>query len=145
MPTRASLLTGLYNHQAGIGNMTTDQQQPGYRGHLLENTVTLAEVLKQTGYHTAMTGKWHVSNTISQPNSADQLKWLNHQSYHPAFSPLEQYPVNRGFEKFYGTLWGVVDFFDPFSLVYGTEAVKKVPKDYYHTDALNDSAAAFIR
>lgn len=144
-PTRASLLTGLYNHQAGIGNMTTDQNQAGYRGHLLENTVTLAEVLKQAGYHTGMTGKWHVSNTIIQPDPADQLKWLNHRSYYPAFSPLEQYPVNRGFEKFYGTLWGVVDFFDPFSLVHGNEPVKSVPKDYYHTDALNDSAAAFIR
>lgn len=144
-PTRASLLTGLNNHQAGIGNMTNDQNQPGYRGHLLQNTVTLAEVLKKAGYHTAMTGKWHVSNTITQPDPTEQLKWLNHQSYHPAFSPLAQYPVNRGFEKFYGTLWGVVDFFDPFSLVYGTEPVKSVPKNYYHTDALNDSAAAFIK
>ncbi len=144
-PTRASLLTGLYNQQAGIGNMTNDQQQPGYRGHILENTVTLAEVLKAAGYHTGMAGKWHVSNTITQPDPAEQLRWLNHQVSYPLFSPVEQYPTNRGFEKFYGTIWGVVDYFDPFSLVYGTEPVKTVPANYYHTDAINDSAAAFIK
>jgi len=144
-PTRASLLTGLYNHQAGIGNMSNDQNQPGYRGHLLENTVTLAEVLKSAGYHTGMVGKWHVSNTLVQPTPDAQLKWLNHQAVHPLFSPIDQYPVNRGFERFYGTLWGVVDYYDPFSLVYGTKPVTDLPKNYYHTDALNDSASSFIR
>ncbi len=144
-PTRASLLTGLYNQQAGIGEMTTDKHEPGYRGHLTRNAVTIAEVLKSAGYHTAMSGKWHVSNTPVQPSKQKQLNWLNHQSFHPYFSPVEQYPTNKGFEKFYGTIWGVVDYFDPFSLVYGTEAVKEVPDDYYHTDAINDSAAAFIR
>lgn len=143
-PSRASLLTGLYSHQAGIGQMTDDTHQPGYRGYLTENTVTLAEVLKQAGYHTAMTGKWHVSNTITQADPAEQLRWLNHKVDYPAFSPLEQYPVNRGFEKYFGTLWGVVDFFDPFSLVSGTTPVKTVPPGYYHTDALNDSAVAYI-
>jgi arylsulfatase len=119
-PTRASLLTGLYNQQAGIGEMTTDRNEPGYRGYLTENSVTLAEVLKNAGYHTAMTGKWHVSNTIEQPSKEAQLKWLNHQALHPYFSPVEQYPVNRGFEKYYGNIFGVVDYFDPFSLVNGS-------------------------
>ena len=59
-PTRASLLTGLYSHQAGIGWMTANQGLPGYRGQLNENCVTIAEVLGQAGYFTAMTGKWHV-------------------------------------------------------------------------------------
>lgn len=96
-PTRASLLTGLYNQQAGIGEMTTARAEAGYRGYLTENTVTLAEVLKDAGYHTGMSGKWHVSNTVEQPSPAAQLKWLNHQASHPYFSPIEQYPVNRGF------------------------------------------------
>lgn len=61
-PTRASLLTGLYSHQAGIGWMTDDQGLPGYRGHLNSNCVTIAEVLKRAGYFTAMTGKWHVGS-----------------------------------------------------------------------------------
>lgn len=144
-PSRAALLTGQYNHTAGIGEMTTQTDQPGYQGHLTENTVTLAEVLKTSGYQTAMVGKWHVSNTIVQSNADEQLKWLNHQTFHPLFSPIEQYPTRRGFDKYFGTIWGVVDFFDPFSLVNGEEAVQSVPVDYYHTDALNDTAVAYIK
>lgn len=144
-PTRASLLTGVYNQQAGIGQMTTDMNLPGYRGHITDNVVTLAEVLKDAGYRTAMTGKWHVSTTIQQADKEAQLKWLNHQASHPYFSPVDQYPVNRGFEKYYGNIFGVVNFFDPFSLVNGTQPVESVPQGYYHTDALNDSAAAYVR
>jgi arylsulfatase A-like enzyme len=144
-PTRASLLTGLYNQRAGIGNMTDKEDEPGYLGHLSENSITLAEVLKSAGYHTAMSGKWHVSNTIGQKDAKEQMKWLNHQSEHPEFSPLAQYPTNRGFEKFFGTIWGVIDYFDPFSLVSGTTPIKDVPKNYYHTDAINDTAATYIK
>ncbi|WPU91905.1 arylsulfatase [Mucilaginibacter sabulilitoris] len=144
-PTRASLLTGLYNQRAGIGNMTDQEDEPGYLGHLSENSVTIAEVLKSAGYHTAMSGKWHVSNTIGQKDAKEQLKWLNHQAYYDTFSPLAQYPTSRGFEKFFGTIWGVIDYFDPFSLVSGTTPIRNVPKNYYHTDAINDTAAAYIK
>jgi arylsulfatase len=144
-PTRAALLTGMYNHNTGIGEMTTDRGLPGYRGFLTPNTVTIAEVLKGSGYRTGMVGKWHVSNTIEQKTGEAQLRWLNHQEDHPLFSPIEQYPTNRGFEKYFGNIWGVVDFFDPFSLVNGTEPVKSVPKDYYHTNAISDSAVSYIR
>jgi len=75
-PSRASLLTGLYPHQAGIGAMTGDQGQPGYRGSLQPNCVTFAQVLKTAGYRTAMVGKWHVGDNLS--------------------------PIERGFENFYG-------------------------------------------
>lgn len=143
-PTRASLLTGLYPHQAGVGAGTFDRGLPGYRGHLTGNTVTIAEVLRQAGYRTGMVGKWHVSNTLRRADEREQLAWLAHRADFGPFSPLEQYPVNRGFDDFYGNIWGVVDYFDPFSLVNGTDAVPSVPLDYYHTDALSDSAVAYV-
>ena len=59
-PTRASLLTGLYSHRAGVGWMTNDQGAPGYRGQLNDECATIAEVMGAAGYFTAMTGKWHV-------------------------------------------------------------------------------------
>jgi arylsulfatase A-like enzyme len=144
-PTRASLLTGLYSHQAGIGTMSFDQHTEGYRGYMMENTITLAELLKTGGYNTGMVGKWHVANTVQQKTKEEHLAWLNHQSNHELFAPLSQYPTSRGFDKYYGTIWGVVDYFDPFSLVNGTEPVKEVPRDFYYTDAINDTAAAYIK
>ncbi len=140
-PTRASLLTGLYQHQAGIGRMTFDDGLPGYRGTLSQNAVTIAEVLSGSGYHTGMIGKWHVAET---PLREDQREWLAHQVYHEEFAPKENYPTHRGFDYFYGTIYGVVDYFDPFSLVYGEDPVTEVPKDYYVTQAMSDSAVAYV-
>jgi len=59
-PSRATLLTGLYAHQAGVGHMVEDRGTPGYRGRLNDRCVTIADVLRGAGYFTAMTGKWHV-------------------------------------------------------------------------------------
>jgi len=140
-PTRASLLTGLYQHQAGIGRMTFDDNKPGYRGELSKNAVTIAEVLKEAGYQTGMVGKWHVSETQLRP---DQREWLNHQVYHEEFARKDSYPVRRGFDTFYGIIYGVADYFDPFSLVNGEDPVKEAPKDYYITQAFSDSAVSYV-
>ena len=77
-PTRASLVTGLYPHQADVGHMVYGDKGPGYRGHLNARCVTLAEVLKGAGYHTMMAGKWHVGHTKGV------------------------LPSDRGFDRFYG-------------------------------------------
>jgi arylsulfatase len=140
-PTRASLLTGLYPHQAGVGRMTADTGLPGYRGFLTDNTVTIAEVLRASGYRTAMVGKWHLSLTKEGPG---HMKHLNNQEIAETFSDPRSYPVARGFEEHYGVIWGVANYFDPFSLVHNTDPVRTVPKDYYITDALSDHAVQFI-
>jgi arylsulfatase len=63
-PTRASLLTGLYPHQAGVGHMTADHARPGYRGELNQNCVTIAEALRPAGYRTYALGKWHLARDM---------------------------------------------------------------------------------
>lgn len=140
-PTRASLLTGLYQHQAGIGRMTFDEHQPGYRGTMTRNGVTIAEALKENGYQTAWVGKWHIAETPLRP---DQRQWLAHQVQYDEFTPKENYPINRGFQDCYGTIYGVVDYFDPFSLISGDKPVNSVPEDYYSTIALADTAVAYV-
>ncbi len=97
-PTRASLLTGLYPHEAGIGHMTTDQGYDGYRGQLNQQCVTIPEVMRTAGYRTYMCGKWHVCRDI-HPNS-DKSDW----------------PIQRGFERFYGTITGGGSYYDPTAL-----------------------------
>ena len=132
-PTRASLLTGCYPHQAGIGHMTNppenptqhDYNLPGYRGFLNRNTITIAEALKEAGYRTMMTGKWHLGVT-------DQDQW----------------PRQRGFDKFYGVVPGATNFFTPEpprGITLGNEPVATEGEDYYVTDAFTDYAIRFIR
>ena len=113
-PSRAALMTGLYAQQAGI--MAMGQS-------LNTECVTIPEVLKTAGYHTAMTGKWHLSLTQGIGNNADQMAWLSHQNTfnNRPFAPIETYPCNRGFDEHWGTIWGVVNHFDPFSLVHNEE------------------------
>jgi arylsulfatase A-like enzyme len=136
-PTRASLMTGQYPHKVGLVENGRD---------LTRNGITIAEALKQSGYQTAMAGKWHLSRTVPLGDKELHQKWLDHQ-YDPGqpFARLETYPANRGFDRHYGVIWGVIDHFDPFSLVDGTEAVKTVPDDYYFTDAVTQKSLEYIR
>ncbi|NBB29890.1 arylsulfatase [Cellulophaga sp. BC115SP] len=136
-PTRASLLTGQYAHKVGLsinGNALT------------KNGATIAEILKENGYQTGMVGKWHLSDDITKPSTTEQLKWLSHQAYpNDNFASVESYPINRGFQKHYGIIWGVIDYFDPFSLVDGEKNVQEVPKDYYITEAINQKSVEYIQ
>jgi arylsulfatase len=138
-PTRASLLTGLYPHQAGVGHMVDDRGLPGYRGQLNDRCVTIAEVLKPAGYQTAMVGKWHVSRL-----AIDGKEQLNFQSDKPFYQSKDSWPKQRGFDKFYGTIAGVNNFFDPFSLVDGNDVASAPPKDFYYTDAITRRAEQYI-
>jgi arylsulfatase A-like enzyme len=117
-PTRAALLTGLYPRRVGLARNGRD---------LARDAATLAELLRASGYRTAMVGKWHLSETApldGNPDGARHLAWLDHRAAHDRpFADVRTYPVNRGFERHYGPIWGVVDYFDPFSLVDGTRPV----------------------
>ena len=75
-PSRAALLTGHYQHEAGMGWMTAvDEHRPGYRGQLSDHLPTLAEVLRDQGYATYMSGKWHVTldAAFETPNGSFQF------------------------------------------------------------------------
>src|ERR1700689_4701124 len=63
-PSRASLLTGLYAQQTGVGLMTGNDHLPGYTGAINDSCVTLGQVLKAAGYQTFMSGKWHVGDIL---------------------------------------------------------------------------------
>ena len=135
-PTRASLLTGLYPHQAGIGHMMSDDGFDGYRGDLNRRSVTIAEVLKPAGYRTYATGKWHVTPGYTAKEHANQKNW----------------PLQRGFDRYYGTIQGASSFWDPGSLTRDNTLITaagdpeyRPDEEYYYTDALSDHAAKFIR
>ena len=131
-PTRASLLTGLYAHQAGVGGMVkgvrTDKVTDPFQGYLNEHCVTLGEVLGQSGYRTMMSGKWHVSEF------------------------REGWPLQRGFDRYYGLISGAMNFFN---IEKGKENATRIFLDdneeirprgdgFYSTNAFTDSALEFL-
>lgn len=131
-PTRASLLTGLYPHQAGIGHMMDDAKLPGYQGDLNTKCRTMAEVLKQTGYRNYALGKWHITRHAG------------------AAAPKHNWPLQRGFDRYYGTIHGAGSFWDPSSLVRDNTMISPyadpeyAPQTYYYTDAITDHAIRFL-
>ena len=130
-PTRATLLTGLYAHQAGVGHMMEDLGADGYQGDLSKKTATIAEVLKPAGYRTYATGKWHVTR------------------FHKPEGPKHNWPLQRGFERYYGTISGGGSFYDPGTLTRDNAAISPMadpeyqPKQFYYTDAITDHAIRF--
>ncbi len=133
-PSRASLLTGLYPHQAGMGHLATRPlwDEPGYLDDLNKNTATIAEVLKGAGYATYMTGKWHLygmnASSLPQPPDIDSSNW----------------PLQRGFDRFFGHLSGSCSYWDPFTLLSGNKFITP-GEGFYYTDAISDTAVKFIR
>lgn len=121
-PTRASLLTGLYPHQTGLGHMDNNPKWPkGYSGFRNDSdNVTIAEVLRQSGYYTAMSGKLHLGNQTR--------------------------PIKRGFDDYYGLVGGFNSFWDPSVYkrypVDGSQIEYK-EQEFYATDAITDYAISF--
>lgn len=139
-PSRACLMTGLYPHQTGIGWMTAaHHSESGYTGELNQNCVTIAEVLKQAGYATYMTGKWHLclKKDATTPDQTFEKKY--------------DWPLQRGFDKFYGILLGAANYYDPGTLCRDNNLINPYidsayhPEHYYFTDAISDNSVKFIQ
>jgi len=128
-PTRASLLTGLYAHQAGIGHMVGNRGYPPYQGYLNDTCVTIAEALRPAGYRTLMSGKWHVGG--------DRPHW----------------PTDRGFDRYFGLISGAANYFDPSktkakgvkrTMALDGEPYEPPKEGFYMTDAFTDHAVDFL-
>ena len=135
-PTRSMLMSGNDNHVAGLGNMgelLTENQtgQPGYEGHLNDRVVTLAEVLREGGYHTYMAGKWHLGH------GAGQL------------------PFDRGFERsfsmlvggasHYSDMLGILPRDDPAAYSRDGQHIHELPADHYSSMSFADHLMDSIR
>ncbi len=138
-PTRASLLTGLYPHQAGVGYMTDRAAYSAvaminewYAGDLRPDTATMAEAMHENGYRTYAIGKWHVTKNIEENE------------------PRDNWPLQRGFDRYYGVLPGAANYFAPVHLTRDNTRIdpKNDPeypaKDFYITDAFSDHAVRFV-
>ena len=131
-PTRAALLTGLHPHQAGMGRLAeeaiglTTQPPAAYLGYLNNRCLTLAEALRPAGYHTYLAGKWHLGQR-------DESKW----------------PLQRGFDRFYGLLAGASSYLRPSGerpLSLGNQILPAPTEaNYYTTDAFTDFAIKSVR
>jgi len=128
-PTRACLLTGLYPHQAGVGHMIGDEGPGPYQGFLNDRCVTIAEALKEGGYATYMSGKWHVGE--------ERPHW----------------PVDRGFDRHYGLISGGMNYFDitkgkspGVKRHFARQGEEHAPpsEGFYATDAFTDFACTCI-
>lgn len=125
-PSRASLLTGRHPHETGVGvlngNMTA---HGGYPGTLSRDFPTIAERLKAAGYRTGISGKWHLSSSINEPD--------------------ESWPTRRGFDEFYGITAGADSYYHPGSLWHNETKMETPTTGFYLTDAISDHASQFVR
>ncbi|MEO3926726.1 arylsulfatase [Micromonosporaceae bacterium B7E4] len=125
-PSRASLLTGLHPHQTGIGVLASANRPGGYPGSLNDRCVTVAELLRDAGYATSLSGKWHLSGSVWEPS--------------------DSWPTRRGFDDFFGTLSGCGSYYDPGTLRRGEADASAEARDprFFYTDAITDHAVEFI-
>ena len=128
-PTRASLLTGRYPHDVGVGHLNSDRGLAGYRGTIEAAATTLPEALSPAGYQTFMVGKWHLSRNVTSPDGT--------------------WPHQRGFDRFYGSMEGAKNYFSPSFMFDLTKngpvvPVNTFPNDYFYTEDISTHAADFI-
>jgi arylsulfatase A-like enzyme len=144
-PTRASLLSGLYPHQAGVGAMNQNLGKLPYQGELNDNCVTIAEVLKQAGYFTGMVGKWHLCHLNIASSPAPKAKaMLDFSIDSPISDSKANWPCNRGFDDHWGTIPGVENYYDPYGLVHNEQTIQRDSPGFYYTDFITNHAVQMI-
>ncbi|MER7282102.1 arylsulfatase [Dactylosporangium sp. NPDC000244] len=131
-PTRASLLTGRNHHAVGMAYLShVDDGYPGYRGRITHRAATLAEMVREHGYNTFAVGKWHLT-PMDETTAA---------------GPYDQWPLGRGFERYYGFLEGLTDHYFP--ELYSDNSPVPPPdtrdEDYHLTTDLIDRSIGLIR
>lgn len=130
-PSRAALLTGMNPHRAGFGFVShVDPGYPGFACELPANAPTLAESLRADGYATFMVGKWHLTRESQLHDGADKRSW----------------PLQRGFDRYYGSMDGFTSLHHPHRLIRDNSPVD-IPEfadDYFLTDDLTDHALGMI-
>ena len=129
-PTRASLLTGRNHHSVGMGALSNwDTGYPGYRGHVSKRAATVAELVKQRGWATFAVGKWHLAP-------------MTHTS---AAGPYDYWPLQQGFERFYGFLDGETNQRHPGLTQDNSPLPVPDDPDYYLSEDLVDRSIAYVR
>ncbi|WP_082797535.1 arylsulfatase [Neobacillus drentensis] len=130
-PTRACLLTGRNCHSVGVGMVSDIDWGPEYpnkRGRISNSAATLAEILKSNGMATYMVGKWHLVPGHEAASSG----------------PFGNWPLSKGFERYYGFLIAKTDQYTP-DLVYDNHRVQKPEKSNYHlSEDLVDKTVEFL-
>src|SRR6478609_617319 len=130
-PARAALLTGLNPHRAGFGFVAhVDPGYPGFSCELPADAPTLAESLRAGGYATFMVGKWHLTLESSLHDGADRHTW----------------PLQRGFDRYFGSMDGFTSLHHPHRLVQDNAVVDlhEYPDGFFLTDELTDRAIGMI-
>ena len=131
-PTRASLMTGRNAHAVGMGQVAhIDAGFPGYTGELPEHQPSMAEMFRANGYSTFAIGKWHLCKNADLSEAGDKHSW----------------PLQRGFDQYYGFLEALTNFHHPHRMYEGNSVVDtdQYPDGYYLTDDLTDRAVRMIR
>jgi len=129
---RAALFTGRNSHAAGFAFPTQiDPGFPGYASELPENQPSLAETLRHHGYATMAVGKWHLCKEANHSEAGDRHSW----------------PLQRGFDQWYGFLEALTNYHHPHRLMEGNSTVHldQYPDGYYLTDDLTDRAVRMVR
>lgn len=129
-PTRAALLTGRNHHSVGMGGLADwDFGYPGMRGRIAKSAGTLAEMLRGAGYNTFATGKWHLTPTFETSPSG----------------PFDQWPLQRGFDRYFGFLEGETNQWHPELVLDNHHIETPDAPDYHLTPDIVDQSMGFIR